>query len=344
VTTTTTAQRAGSDAPSRPWDSIVPHRPGQGVLVAVALLLGSAGLVAALLRIFPPTDDLPALLASFIPYGLVADAVALACLVPALLRARRRGPLAALGLAVATLAALQVVWLAPFFVPDNRPPSTRPFTVLSLNVRSTGADPDQIMARARGADIVVLLEVTPEAIGGLRRAGIDEQFVYAVGESATQNGSAIFSRFPLSDPTPVGNTSFQMWEVTALVPEVGPVHVIAAHPCNPFCGPGHWPDDHAVLRQAVSRDVDQPLVVAGDFNAVDDHGPIRALNATGVESATDVAGAGWLPTYPAGSWLPPLIPIDHVMISNRLTASSITRFRVEGTDHLGLLATLAGTR
>jgi len=94
----------------------------------------------------------------------------------------------------------------------------------------------------------------------------------------------------------------------------------------------------------VIDNLDRPLVVAGDFNAVDDHGPMQALRRVGLKSATDVAGAGWLPTYPADGPLPPLLPIDHVMINKGLTATSVTSFSITGTDHRGLFSTLAGAR
>jgi endonuclease/exonuclease/phosphatase (EEP) superfamily protein YafD len=69
---------------------------------------------------------------------------------------------------------------------------------------------------------------------------------------------------------------------------------------------------------------------------------MQALRRLGLKSATDVAGAGWLPTYPADRPLPPLLPIDHVMINKGLTATSVTSFAISGTDHRGLFATLAG--
>jgi endonuclease/exonuclease/phosphatase (EEP) superfamily protein YafD len=119
---------------------------------------------------------------------------------------------------------------------------------------------------------------------------------------------------------------------------------MAVHPCNPYCGRNRWSAEHDVLRDAVIDNLDQPLIVAGDFNAVDDHGPMQALRRAGLKSATDVAGAGWIPTYPADGPLPPLLPIDHVMINSDLTATSISSFAINGTDHRGLFATLAGAR
>ena len=104
-----------------------------------------------------------------------------------------------------------------------------------------------------------------------------------------------------------------------------------------------WAAEHAVLRAAVRSNLDGPLLVAGDLNAVHDHGPIRALVRDGLTSATDIVGAGWLPTYPANRAFPPLLPIDHVMVNDRLTATSISTVKISRTDHLGLIATIAGT-
>ena len=87
-----------------------------------------------------------------------------------------------------------------------------------------------------------------------------------------------------------------------------------------------------------------PTILAGDFNAVDDHGPMQRLRRLGLRSASDIVGAGWQPTYPAGRRIiPPLLPIDHVLVNDRLTATSVTTFEVSGSDHRGILATLAGT-
>ena len=55
------------------------------------------------------------------------------------------------------------------------------------------------------------------------------------------------------------------------------------------------------------------------------------------------ARAGCPPGRPTVAF-PPLIPIDHVMINAQLTATSVRTFAVDDTDHLGLIATLAGTR
>lgn len=337
---------AATRDPSRiAWDSSAPEpRSGVVPLVLLAGLTLPLGVVAALLRVVPPTDGVPALAAAFIPYGLVADAFCLMAFGLAAVLARRRIALALLALVSAALLAAQISWIAPFFVADDRPPSTRTFTVTSLNIRGELGNADDILAQAQSSDVLVLLETTPGAIRALRSAGIEQEFAYRAGENSRGSASAIYSRFPLSAVQPLPQTSFQMWEATAQVPQIGAVRIIAAHPCNPFCGSGYWPSEHALLQRVIRSDLSQPLVVAGDFNAVDDHLPMRDLYALGLRSATDIVGAGWLPTYPANTALPAVIPIDHILLDDQLTATSITRFRAGGTDHLGLRATIAGAR
>jgi endonuclease/exonuclease/phosphatase (EEP) superfamily protein YafD len=327
----------------RSWDSPLPARPGTAAFVVAGLFFVVPGLAMSFLRIVPPKDDATALLAAFIPYGMIGYALALLCFGVGLLMARRRTGLLLVTAIVAALLALQVSWMAPFFIPDKRPATTEPFTVFSLNMYQGQADPRQV-AQAAAADVVILLEATPSALRALKGFHWDARFPYSVGDVADGvSGTVIFSRFPLSDSASLPPTSFQQYVTTAKAPGINGLRIIAAHPCNPYCGHGLWASEHAVLQSSVEENLDQPLMVVGDFNAVDDHGPMRALRRAGMESATDIVGAGWLPTYPANRLLPPLLPIDHVLINDKLTASSISTVHIDGTDHLGLVATVAGT-
>lgn len=329
------------------WDTVQHRsRPLQGWLVSIGLLALVPALFATGLRLFPPSADRLALLASFIPYGLLGYFVATPCLLIAFFRAR--GARIALGLvSLVTLTGLvyQLSSIVPLYLRDDRAVTTAPFTLISLNMRAGGADPAGLARQASSADIVVLVEATKEGVARLQRYDWDERFRYVSGSTEEGGpGSVIYSRFPLSDGGPLPRSSFQQWAATAEVPEVGPVRILAVHPCNPYCGNDKWAAEHAELNEiAAEQRKDRPLVLAGDFNAIDDHGPMMALYRSGLKSATDVAGGGWLPTWPANYRIPPLLPIDHVLINDRLTATEVGTFRLRGTDHLGLQVTLAGT-
>ena len=341
----TDAGAAAAGPPRSDWTTVRPARRFQPTLVAVGLfgLLSAAG--SALLRLVPPTDDATALLAAFIPFGAVAALVALLASAVALLRGRRRGPLAVLTLLAAVLLGSHVTWQAPLYVADHRAATGPTLRVLSLNVYEGRADPGQVVAAAGVADLVVLAELTPLAQAALEQRGLRDRFPYTAATSgALPSDTAVYSRFPLSGSTRVGDPSVQIAATVVDVPGVGAVGLVAAHPCNPYCGGDRWALEHAALRQAVQDRLGAPLVVAGDLNAVDDHGPMLELRRLGLRSATDLLGAGWLPTYPAGRLVPPFLAIDHVLVDPQLTATSLRRVTVAGSDHLGLLATVARTR
>jgi endonuclease/exonuclease/phosphatase (EEP) superfamily protein YafD len=326
------------------WDSSRPDRSALAMLVAAGVLFGLPGLVATWLRLVPPNDDATALLAAFIPYGVLAYLLSLCCFMIALIRARNRWALLIITTAVAALLTLNASWLVPFFVSDHRAATTKPFTLLSLNMYAGAADPHALLDQARQADVVILLEATPSALNTLATLGLGSRFPYAVGDpKADVSDTAIYSRFPLSDSALVQGTLFQQYVTTVAAPDIGPIRLIGVHVCNPYCGSGRWAAEHAIVRATADANLNQPLVMAGDFNAIDDHGPVQWLHRQGLQSATDIVGAGWMPTYPANKLLPPLLPIDHVMINNRLTATSIRTVKIPGTDHLGLITTIAGT-
>ena len=333
---------AGTARPA--WDSS-PARRRLPVPVAFALVLVVPALGTTLLRVFPPTDDAGAMLASFVPYGLVLYVLALVLLLVALLRARRRRRLVVLTVAVAALTGLHASWLAPFFVPDERPVVGPSFTVLAQNVHLGQADTDRLTRVAADADVVVLSETTRTFLRDLQTPTWDARYPYAVGDlSGPPTDTTVFSRFPLSRAHLLAGSSSPQWEMTVAVPGRAPVRVIGTHPCNPYCGGGAFARDHGVLEAAVRADLSAPLVVAGDLNAIDDHAPLQRLHADGMRSAADLVGAGWVPTYPSDRGFPPLLPIDHVLVNDQLTATTLRTVRMPGSDHLGLLVTLAGTR
>ena len=343
------------------------RRRPTGPLVVLGGLLLVPSLAGTVMRLAPPSDDGTALLASFIAYAAPGYALALVCWLTALAtlprtRAPRRPAtdeptggrrlLTVVAAATAVLLALHVAWLAPLFHADDRPAGPDTFVLLSQNLRLGLADPDALTALAARADVVVLAETTPPALDALSARGWGEQFPYQTGhERPTFPDTAVYSRFPLRSTDVVTETLrpardgpakvFAQRITTVEVPGVAEVRLMPVHPCNPYCGGGRWTSEHDALRALARANLDQPLVVAGDFNAVDDHGPMLDLRHDGLRSATDLTGAGWLPTYPAGGRLPPLLPIDHVLVSERLTATAIETVRLAGTDHLGLLATLA---
>jgi endonuclease/exonuclease/phosphatase (EEP) superfamily protein YafD len=80
--------------------------------------------------------------------------------------------------------------------------------------------------------------------------------------------------------------------------------------------------------------------VAGDFNATYDVQPFRRLLRNGYRDAAEQGGSGFTPTYPANATPPPLIAIDHIL-TRRCTATSTDVVPLPGSDHRGLVSSIA---
>lgn len=315
----------------------------QAVWVSIAVLALFPGSALAILRLLGPTDDTSALFASFIPYGIVFDLIALIFSTIALVRGRNRPALGALVGLSALLLIMQVIWIGPQFVADDRPAGTAPITVFSLNLQNGHADLDQLEQEVADADVISLVEVTPKAYRQISRR-LAAKFEHRTPPvRGGNNESMVLSRYPLSDVQRLESLLPQL-SVTVELPEIGPTNLIAAHPCNPYCGDGLWATEHRQLLQHAESLPDRPTIIVGDFNAILDQRPMRALEAAGFTSATDIVGAGWQPTYPSNTRLPPMLEIDHVMLDDRLTATAIETVEVARTDHLGLRVEIAGVR
>jgi endonuclease/exonuclease/phosphatase (EEP) superfamily protein YafD len=327
-----------------------PHRRprGQAWLVVLGVLVAIPAAFATWLRVLPPSSDELAKVASFIPYGLVMWVPAMVLLGTATIRSWRhhrpgRVVLGVLSLLAAAGLTAAAAWEAPAFIPDRRPVVTPPLTVISLNVAGT-ADPTAVTQAAAGADVVVFVEASEGW-----RLSLPERFYQWFPHQAPPMhtmdvGSVIFSRYPLRAGDLPPSNSFQLSAAIVDTPQLGPVRVAAVHPCNPYCGDGLWMREAAHLRSWLAgRDLTIPTVVAGDFNSVDDHSTMRDLYADGFRSAANLAGAGFVRTWPANRRIPPLIGIDHILVDGRLTATEFAAFEVPGTDHLGVQAVIAGT-
>ncbi|MFT4295961.1 MAG: endonuclease/exonuclease/phosphatase family protein [Micropruina sp.] len=325
---------------------------GQAWLVVFGLLLAVPAVAATGLRVLAPSSDQLAKVASFIPYGLVFWLPATILVGVATLRAWRgrtpgRWPVSVLSALCAAGLAATAVWQAPVFFSDSRPVDTAPLTVASLNVAGE-ADPAVAARAVADADVVVFVEAHVKWVSTLpdsfRAAFRYRAPVDAKASDRANADAVIFSKHPIISSEPMPPSSFQQWTALIRTPQLGPLRVVAAHPCNPYCRPGLWSREAQRLRSwLAARDASVPTVVAGDFNSVDDHPTMQALYADGFRSAADLAGAGFVRTWPADRRFPPLIAIDHVLVDDRLTATSLSTFDVPGTDHLGLRAVIAGT-
>lgn len=269
-------------------------------------------------------------LMAFTPY---ATAVAvLVTLVVALLRVRA----ASLAAGACALALVAVVAPRALGGPSGAEGGDgRALTVLSLNLRYGGADPDAVRALVRrtGADVVSLQEVTREAARGLR--GLLPHAVVRTGERAY--GTALYARFALRAEPDLPRTQNAIAVARATVGGT-PVEFVAVHPPAPLNGPRVARNRSEVPRLPPATD-GVVRILAGDFNTSLDHHVLRELIGTGYEDAAEQLGAGLRPTWPVGRRVLP-VTIDHVLADARCGWSAYRVFTVPHTDHRAILARL----
>jgi endonuclease/exonuclease/phosphatase family metal-dependent hydrolase len=105
-----------------------------------------------------------------------------------------------------------------------------------------------------------------------------------------------------------------------------------------------WQRELALIRQTLAG-VDGPQVVAGDFNASRDHRPFRDLLAAGFRDCADSSPHRSWPgfTWPTDRRMPPVMRLDHVLVSRTATVRMARAIRVPRTDHHGVLAAIEFT-
>jgi endonuclease/exonuclease/phosphatase (EEP) superfamily protein YafD len=308
-------------------------------LTDVAILVVLLGLVAVGALRWVDTTAYPVVVlqtaAPFVAIGLLL----LTLLTVAL---RRWWVLVPVGVALA-VAATQVV---PAFVSHASPDATRDLTVMSSNLRVGRAQPTQLMdaVRFHAVDVLVLTEVTPSALAGLRREGAVSYFPQRAGEAEVDGyaGTMVLSRYPLREvAADLGGSPNRQPEVVVTVDGVD-LRVQTAHPSAPI--PGQTAEWRAGLRALQAWKERQtgtaPILLVGDFNSSSAHPGFRAV-ADGLDDAQRTTGSGWVRTWPyAGSRLPPFVQLDHVL-SRGLTVIDSGQVAMNGTDHAAVWGSYA---
>ncbi|WP_435975149.1 endonuclease/exonuclease/phosphatase family protein [Streptomyces sp. Qhu_M48] len=325
------AEPVKSPAPTPPEP---PLRPRHRVTAWAAglLLLGPALLTACRLLGTDAVTPVPQLL-SLLPWCAVPAALGL--LLAAVARRRALGAVAAVVLA-ATL------WTALPYGPDStgaHGPVVARLRVLASNVEFGEATGALVTTIRRERPQLVFVSECDRACGRtLTTAFADELPHYASVEADGSAGSVILSAYPLRDwrmlPSAMG-----MPGATA---EIGgrSVRLQLAHPLPPLPGQVHlWKRELGLVEDAAAHE--GPLLIAGDFNASQDHAAFRSvLDAGDLHDAARLTGASRTPTWPMEGPVPPYVQIDHVLVSEDFTAGN-TRFPdLPGTDHRAVVTDL----
>ncbi len=314
---------------------------GRTVFRLLAWFAFIVAVVGLTVRFAPVVNHLELVVVALSPYLMFAAVLAFGLLWHT--GDRRWAALALIPLAVG--AGLKV----PAFVRESHADgATIPIRVLTANVHDGAGEPASIAAAARAhADVVLLQELDPDqAAALLAHPGLSGDFPYSALDARPHAaGVGILSRYPIVQRSRI--SGYQLGATTATLRPAGAesdVLVATVHLAGPWPQPiDRWrseidsfPETLERLRRTAGRGA---AIVGGDFNATTDFRPFRRLLDTGFADAIEQSGGGLGRTFPANSWLPPLIGIDHILAYNGWAAES-GQVRIAGTDHLGVTATI----
>jgi endonuclease/exonuclease/phosphatase (EEP) superfamily protein YafD len=230
-------------------------------------------------------------------------------------------------------------------LPDSAPGALT-LRVLTLNVLEGSADPAAAVraVERHQVDVLVVQELTPGMVHRLADAGLDALLPYRHPDPRPgPHGTGLWARWPLAPLPPVAGLVSAAPRARIEPVDGWPVTVTGVHPRPPVRrNVRRWQQELAAVRSALIG-TDGQQVVAGDFNASRDHRPFRDLLAAGFLDCADAARRRPWPgfTWPAGRWIPSIMRLDHVLVSEgSATARESRIIRVPGTDHRGVLAVI----
>jgi vancomycin resistance protein VanJ len=310
------------------------------VLAALALLLGLLMLLHAQIP-NRGTGNLGSLTETILPW--------LGLFIPALLAGAllRRSAAAA-----AALLLPAIVWLNLFggALSDKSHPGGF-LTVASENVNAGNPGPAGTARdlAASGADVLALVELTPQATGTYERA-----LAKAYRYHTVQGTVGLWSKLPLSDTQPIDITDYGplaaavpanhgpagdtvAWDRalrTTVTTGHGPLTVYVAHLGSVRVTPrsGFWTASRDIgvqaLGTAIAADPSKRVVLLGDLNGTTGDRALAGLTGQ-LHSAQDAAGNGFGFTWPASF---PVVRLDQILVRGVRPDSSWV-LPANGSDH-----------
>ncbi|MGW3175736.1 endonuclease/exonuclease/phosphatase family protein [Streptomyces sp. NPDC001153] len=255
--------------------------------------------------------------------------------------------------AVVALLLPVIVWLNLFggLLGDKSHPGSD-LTVAEQNVNADNPDPVGTARdlAASGADVLALVELTPQATGTY-----EKELAKAYPYHTVQGTVGLWSKLPLSDTRPVDikmdygpladtkPADIKMASNRALRTTVatdhGPLAVYVAHLGSVRVMPrgGFWTDQRdrgaQALGTAIGADPSPRVVLLGDLNGSTDDRAFAAITSQ-LRSAQDEAGNGFGFTWPAEF---PMVRIDQILVRGVKPESSWV-LPATGSDHLAVAA------
>jgi endonuclease/exonuclease/phosphatase (EEP) superfamily protein YafD len=327
---TDTATGEWTDSPDRP----AARRTGRrlGAWCAGLLFAGVSAVVGCRVADSDGVTPVPQLLA-FLPWLLVPTGAGLLLTVLA-----RWWTGAVWGVALLGLLA----WFIEPYGKSGEPagPPVAELRVLTSNVefgQGTGALVSAV--RREKPDVIFVQECEYTCAAALRRdLAADYPHRQAV-EGGGSEGSVILSTFPLKATPGVRGTMGMPGAVADVRGHA--VRLQLAHPMPPLPDQvGLWREELDALRDVAAEAGETPTVLAGDFNASQDHAAFRRVLDTGLRDAARLAGADRTVSWPARTAPAFGVQIDHVLVSEDFAAHRARFLDLADTDHRALVVDL----
>lgn len=319
-------------------------RSPAATLVRVLLLAGAwlavvAGLVFTIPTLLGATPHrVYALLQMVMPWlGIAAG-------VPLLIAVAYRQRALAVVSGFCVLVNVVPVWGAISNV-DKAPSSADDITIYVANLRYNNNTPDKAIdqAMASDADVLVLVELTPEYAHMLQQRGVDDQYPdQALYPGGGATGLGIYSRRLMDDARTLSFGDLRAPVIDLAFGEKS-VQIIAVHTIAPRYRSGlvHWRDSLAAMDD-FEKTAQGPTILAGDFNATRWHPPFRALLGDRFSDAHERVGKGLTTSWPADERLGPVGPfarLDHALVHD-VGVVSVQDLPAQGSDHRPFLVTV----
>ena len=115
---------------------------------------------------------------------------------------------------------------------------------------------------------MTVVELTPESVGALDRAGLRHALPFAFLRPREGGGGAgIYARSPLTDGQLLRGFELSNLHARLTLPNRSPISVYALHPLPPYPEPSwRWNAELRELRSILSADTD-PLIIGADANS-----------------------------------------------------------------------------
>ncbi|MGW1025459.1 endonuclease/exonuclease/phosphatase family protein [Streptomyces sp. NPDC002577] len=213
--------------------------------------------------------------------------------------------------------------------------------VMASNVEFGRATPSLIAAVKRERpDVLFVEECEVHCAAALTEEFGDGPYPYRQAvDGYGSDGSVILSRYPLRSAEGVTGTMGMPGAVADV--KGHPVRLQLAHPMPPLPRQVDlWRRELGALRDFAARSSGQATILAGDFNASQDHAAFRRILDTGLHDSARLAGAARTPTWPARTSPRFGAQIDHVLVSQDFSARSVRFLDLADTDHRAVLADL----